>query len=77
MNTKAPPVDLAQLAADIRPLADFYRAAKPDLKVIRLFPEQYRALEKSPVKAARFGFKFHGKQIQYAEFTLLSETQNV
>lgn len=65
------------IAANIRPLAEFYRTHKPEVQHIFLFGQDFQTLAKHPRKAARFGFTFHGKQIHYAEFRLLSEAKNV
>jgi hypothetical protein len=67
----------AEILANIRPLAEFYRANKPDVERIFMFDADYKTLLIDRKKAARFGFLFHGKQIKFAEFELLSEAQNV
>lgn len=67
----------AQLATDIRPLADFYRQFKPGQTVIRLFPAQYEMLRKYPQRAASYGFVFHGKQIYFGDYQLLMDAQHV
>ena len=77
MKPKPPPLNrYAEIVANLRPLAEFYRKHKPEVQTIRLFDADYQTLAKYPKKAARFGFLLHGKQIKFAEFTLLSETQN-
>lgn len=66
----------AEIIANIRPLADFYRANKPDVARIFIFDADYRALLIDPKKSARFGFLLHGKQLRFAEFELRSDTDN-
>lgn len=71
----------AEIIANIRPLADFYRRNKPEVKRIFIFDSDYKMLFKIPAaqrkKAAQFGFLFHGEQIKFAEFELLSDAKNV
>lgn len=66
-----------EILASVRPLAEFYRANKPEVARIFIFDADYKALLIDRKKAARFGFLFHGKQLQFGEFTLLSDIQNV
>ena len=66
-----------EILANLRPLADFYRAQKPDVTRIFIYADDYKTLTANPKKAARFGFLFHGKQLKFAEFELLSDAQNV
>ena len=64
----------AEILANLRPLAEFYRAHKPEVKTLRLYANDYAAIANWPKKAARHGFLFHGKQPHYQEFLLLSDT---
>ena len=75
-SPSASTLEFARILANIRPLAEFYRAHKPQQQHIFLFANDYALLAKHPKKAQRFGFLFHGKQIKFGEFTLLSEAQN-
>jgi hypothetical protein len=67
----------AEIVANMRPLMEFYRANKPQVSSLRLFAQDYKTIRDWPKKAAAFGFMFHGEQIKYQEFTLLSDTENV
>ena len=67
----------AEIRANVARLAEFYRAYKPEVTGIFLFDADYKTLTAHPKKAARHGFLFHGKQLRFAEFELLSDAQNV
>jgi hypothetical protein len=66
----------AEISANMRPLIEFYRVHKPGVSVLRLFASDYKTIHDWPKKAQRFGFVFHGEQIEYQGYTILSETQN-
>jgi hypothetical protein len=73
MTAKAPNMVLiAAIAARLQPLADFYRTYKPEVQTIFLFAEDFRLLMRAPKLAKRCGFTFHGEQIFYGSYKLVS-----